>query len=621
MHKMDTQNEAMVSMKLPEQISGGLSNTQTQSVEKNKIGVFQRFAFYGCVAFGIAMIVNTQLACDGVWYWYAYLLRSGRHLYSDMRIVFPAWPILQAAGWMSLAGQGWFISKIPAVLELGAFLGGILLLAAENTWSDRQKAVLVFSVFFISVHFEAYRFDDYHVVSGICYLFAMLLLFALEKSSNPRRTMAIAVGLGFLAGLDVTNRITDGAGLFVCALAAIIYLAAKKKFALLAAYCGSAFLTVLAIVVFVDDSLRAYLSSTVLHAAGPKGGAASAMLRPLLLFWNSFRFLCSKKPLTVILLCMIVAAAWALLIAPFSKADGRKASMRACGGIAIIGCAVYLLLPSLRNGNIIVDLSAVLVLSAYGLILWLAFRIARGLALGVSSAGDGFRAIALLLPFALLMAGSMSSGGVHFGLYAPIAMFLLILPHVFPSALAYRPFQSFFLAILALMAISGALVKVRDPASWQSYRTFPMFTDRLLVRHPIYGPMVIDKDLHHFMERTCGIIHSEANSDLLSIPLPYANYYCGIPPWEGFVQTFYDTAGKDVIDELMAKLEKSPPKWILYQRQMDNLMRHELLFNQGKRLPQRDLDEFIVNKLRSGQWIVIDREPYLGDGWILARSR
>jgi hypothetical protein len=116
-------------------------------------------------------------------------------------------------------------------------------------------------------------------------------------------------------------------------------------------------------------------------------------------------------------------------------------------------------------------------------------------------------------------------------------------------------------------------------------------------------------------------VKSDGKTDLLSIPFSYANYYCGIPPWQAFVQTFFDLSGREVIDDMMAKLQHSPPRWILYQRQMDNLAMHEKVFNNGRRLPQRDLDEFIIARVLSGNWKLVMRgQDRAGSDWLLLKT-
>ena len=152
-----------------------------------------------------------------------------------------------------------------------------------------------------------------------------------------------------------------------------------------------------------------------------------------------------------------------------------------------------------------------------------------------------------------------------------------------------------------------------------------MFSERLLVDHPIYGPMITSQYLYRFSETICTLIAERSGKpdrELLSIPFPYANYYCGIVPWKGFVQTFFDTSTKSRIDSMIQLLRNSPPEWILYERQLWNLRRHEMIYNSGRRLPHRDLDDYLVGKVQSQEWSVAWHAPYgFQTEWFLIHTR
>jgi hypothetical protein len=76
----------------------------------------------------------------------------------------------------------------------------------------------------------------------------------------------------------------------------------------------------------------------------------------------------------------------------------------------------------------------------------------------------------------------------------------------------------------------------------------------------------------------------------------------------------------------MDELKTSPPKWILYQRQLYTLGLHETIFNRGQPLAHRQLDEFIEQKLADGSWQAVytsdfgNRPPW-DNHWILIRTR
>lgn len=121
-----------------------------------------------------------------------------------------------------------------------------------------------------------------------------------------------------------------------------------------------------------------------------------------------------------------------------------------------------------------------------------------------------------------------------------------------------------------------------------------MFSERMLVQHPRYGPILTEKSVYRFSDKICSVIaerSASAQRELLSVQFSYANYYYGNAPWKGCVQTFFDTSTKAAIDSMIQMLRNSPPEWVLYQRQLWNLRRHEMVYNNGGRLAHRDLDD------------------------------
>ncbi len=137
--------------------------------------------------------------------------------------------------------------------------------------------------------------------------------------------------------------------------------------------------------------------------------------------------------------------------------------------------------------------------------------------------------------------------------------------------------------------------------------------------------MFLSNRLSGFFSQVCSIIGNGSRTPtLLSIPFPFANYYCAIPPWRNYVQIWYDTAGPAVIDRLEVQLKTSPPEWVLYQRQLAVLRLHEKAFNNGKPLPQRFLDQLIMSRIRSGRWTLAlyahFGTPGLRSDWYLIRT-
>ncbi len=575
-----------------------------------------------CIAFGLALIANTQLACDGGWFLYAVLHRGGTRLYRDLHLVLQPLAVLETEWWMSLVGKGWIVSKVPAVLHLVAFTTGIALVTSKSKLASIPKAIVIACVFFVGIHFEAYRFDDYHVMTDALALFSMLLLLKLDEAESFNSNWKLAAALGLLSGLAITTRLTDGVALYLAVALAMAYIVKTGKTASLIAFFCITCLVMLGIVVLTGDSPRDYATSTILHAAGPKGGLASVLTRPFLLLWNSLAFLAARQQFVTMLYCTVAAASWTWLVTPFPRADRPRSTIKAAAGSALLAGAVALLWPVIQNGDVIVTLSALWVIAEYGIVFFLVYRIGLESLRVSGTAITNPKRVILFLPFALLLAGSLSSAGYHFGLYSQIAFLIVAVVVLFPALFETKWLRSCFLVIAALMAVSGAYSKVINPASWHSYRSFPMFSHRVLAHHPAYGTMVIDDSLYGFVEGICSVVKSDGKPELLSIPFSYANYYCDIAPWQGFVQSFFDLSGKDVIDDMMTKLQHSPPKWILYQRQLENLAMHEKVFNNGRRLPQRDLDEFIVANVVAGRWrLVLRGQDRAGTDWLLLKTQ
>ncbi len=154
-----------------------------------------------------------------------------------------------------------------------------------------------------------------------------------------------------------------------------------------------------------------------------------------------------------------------------------------------------------------------------------------------------------------------------------------------------------------------------------------MFADRTWYRHPDYGPMIIEKDQLKMIQPVCqNIRDGGSDNELLSLPFPYANYFCSIPPWHGYVQTFYDISCEQTMQGMMDKLRHSPPRWIFYQRQLRFLRAEEIVYNHGDALQQRYLDQLIAQKVGQGEWRVVytsdfGEDQQFDNEWRLIQTR
>src|ERR1700733_899169 len=184
--------------------------------------VYQSLAILFCVLLGLAMIVNTQLAGEATWFWYATLFHNGAKLYADLHLALQPLLILEMDVWMKLFGTKCFVTEIPSLLHLLALCLGIFLLLRESNWPDWQKAIVLASAFGLWVEGPSYRFDDYHVTTESFILYSLVMLLLLAKADSARRQFALAAAMGVLCGFTMTSRLNDGVALLgatgVCVL-------------------------------------------------------------------------------------------------------------------------------------------------------------------------------------------------------------------------------------------------------------------------------------------------------------------------------------------------------------------------------------------------------------------
>jgi hypothetical protein len=208
----------------------------------------------------------------------------------------------------------------------------------------------------------------------------------------------------------------------------------------------------------------------------------------------------------------------------------------------------------------------------------------------------------------------------------PMATLFLLLPIAFPIELKMRG-RSFLLAAATVLMVYGFVFRVMEPYRWWSFHARPMFVGRQWFMHPVYGPMVIDRDTLTFVQPVCKAIGPDGSDrGLLSLPFSFANYFCDVPPWHDYVQTWYDTSEKSTIDALMEQLRQAPPEWIFYERQPEVVRFHEQTFNGGRPIPHRYLDQLIEEKINDGAWKVVYRSSYgstslVNQEWLLIQTR
>jgi hypothetical protein len=577
--------------------------------------LLQNLTFVFCLLFGLTLVASIQSAADGVWFWYAALFNHGQRLYSGMHLALQPLFALETASFLRLLGNGWLVSKVPALCHVVVYCLAFFILVRQSKLADAQKALLLACAFFASISFEAYRFDDFHVLSDSLQLYSLIALLSLQRASTPRKGLVLALTLGVLSGLALTNRLNDGAALFVAVVLGILSLAPSRKLLSTALFVLASGLTALLVVHLTGDSVHDYALYSIFRAAGSKGGAGSVLTYPLLLPINTFRWIVTYTFNPVTFYSVVVVLLWTFAVRPATRKPGQWERVAlAALGIGLIAFFLHRLYDICRNVMLdivlLTNLSAFAVLLAYGLALWALVRFLLWvLRPGRPDTWD-HRQILLLIPAGQLAASSMSSGGTHIGLYTPVAILLVLLAICSPIPLKRDWQRDCLFAFAVLLVLTTVSFRWRRPFSWHTYVEKPLFSGRTWYRHPVYGPMIVDRDLLQMIQPVCRDLKQGPAPELLSLPLPYANYFCNVPPWHGYVQTFFDTSSKQTIDGLMDELDRSPPQWIFYQRQLYTLRLHELIYNQGKPLEHRYLDELIERKVAQGAWHVVYTSDY-----------
>lgn len=606
-------------------------------VETTPVGgpqALQYCAFFFCIAFGLAMIANNQTPADGVWYWYAYYLEHGKRLYADMHVPLQPSFMLETKAILAIFGRSWLAAKIPAVIHLSALCIAWLLLIRRATASDARKATLLLFAFSTSISCVAFSFNDYRAPTYFLIIASIPFLLDLRDSTRWLKDLALVAILGAFSGLAVTTRPNDGAALAFGTFLGISFLASHRKVRLILIFWLTAGVTALIVITLTGDSVHDYLAWTILHSAGNKGGG-SVLLQPFIALTTAFFWFTKLWPIAG--LPSITLVRFFLLGASlvFCAYLWRRRPMPYWKLILILTIAAtaaqvqqfYSYVRTTGFPSVFSSISASLILVIFAMCSWVVIRATRALLDPARRADWNSTEILLLIPLGQAMSASMSSGGAHFDNLFSAALFFTLLTIVSPLTLHPSWLRNIVYCMTGLFAVLNFSYRVIEPFSWHTYVEKPMFTNRVLYHHPEYGHMIIDRDLLSMAQSVCNTITSDGvDHELLSVPMPYANYFCSVPPWHGYVQTFFDITSKDTIDELMTALKEKPPKWILLQNEPGILRLHEDEFNHKMPLEQNLLNQLIAANIVRGKWKIVyvnnlyDAEDLWENHWILIQT-
>lgn len=582
-------------------------------------GRYQVLAAVLCLAFGACMILNVEMAGEGTWFWYATLLHHGVRLYADLHLPLQPFYVLETDAWLHIVNRSTFAYELLALLHVATLLLGMLLLLRHSDWTDARKASILAGAFFADIYFVAIRFDDFHVVNDILLLYSLLVLLRLFRADTVQRELTWAAVAGVLAGISFTNRSTDGGMLAVTAGFCVLFLAPRRKLLAAVVYSVAVFAAIALIVRLTGDSMHDYLANSIFHAASAKGGTGTVMRGPFVAVPDNFsRLIHDKRSLWGL---GVFALGW--LVKRFWKDSPLPIiGVQLAAAFLIFGRMLHSNRQAVLNGTFISGWNTVVQNIVYLLCLWVLFRWLRHLR--VKSTWDA-REILVFVPAGAMFSASVSQATGSSNSTTSMVLLLLLATFWLPVAGSFRWLSDSLTAICIVLAVTGFVYKEQVPYSWNMYTYQPMFHNRQWYHHPVYGPLYIDSGDLQYFSSVCDTIHAHPPADLLSLPYPYANYFCDTPPWHGYVQTWFDTVTPETVRTMTQQLADAPPHWILYERQLAVIKAHEDEYHGGRPIEHRHLDDLILQRIQSGQWkIESHRAVQIGtntEDWYLINTR
>ena len=115
---------------------------------------------------------------------------------------------------LSVFGETFVGQKLVFVPILAGYIYFAAALVNRAQTKGSLKALLFLAFFFAGIHFEAYRFDDYHVFENM--LTMAVVKFSLDYlDSDPRHPWVTSISIGICLALALLTRINDGLAVFL----------------------------------------------------------------------------------------------------------------------------------------------------------------------------------------------------------------------------------------------------------------------------------------------------------------------------------------------------------------------------------------------------------------------
>ncbi|MFN2976940.1 hypothetical protein [Terriglobus aquaticus] len=588
------------------------------SLEPAAHSIWEWLAAAACVLLGVTLILNIHPIGDGMWFWYAVDLRHGVRLYRDLHLALQPLYVLCTAAFQSVFGVSWLASKVFPLVQLLALTFVLVRLGRCLPFAAWQRALLTTIAFLLILQPSTYRFDDYHVTSDVFTLTSLLLLLLL--GSRPRTSTTVArfsffMGVG--AGLAAMTRLNDGAALGVGVSLALLLLYPRRAIAALSSVVAGVVVAWGAVLLLARETPADWWQYSIRAASQIKGGTGNILYTPVLLPYHLLlNSLSWKTPVAFAIVAGLFVAT--------REVQRRYRSGVAWLTYAAVWAAVLLALcaPLVYHTQVQTPLELVVrvtvfvgLVAAVGVVVWCVLWLLRG-----RPALPRPTFALLLLPLWHLLGGALTASNALPDPYLSLSMLVFLLPLLVTVTQA----QALVIPVLANLVLVGSIIaagKLRNPYFWWTYDDGPVYRDRVWYHHPQLGPMYIESQQLALMSELCARVNTgPAPHDLLSMPFPYANYFCGIAPWRGYVQTWYDTSSAATIHTLIGQLQTAPPHWIAYEYDPVAVTGHEITYHQGKPMAHRELKDLVVHKIESGEWTLRQHTCSRMSEWVLIET-
>lgn len=562
-----------------------------------------------CFLFGALLLIFVMGPADGVWQLYAELMLKGERIYSDLGLNQQPLFFLFSELSLRFAPDTILGQRIVFFVVLALYVYAINFISRLVTTRWVERAVVQLAVFFTAIHAEYFRFDDYHALAhlGVLASITSSILFVSDRQSLTRYSFV----QGLLATLVFLTRINEG--MAIVASAGLIVLVRHGLSRDLLRFVGLGLLAALAILftsfLLIGETPATWFRSSLMEASSAKGGTSLARY-PYQLIFRSFAHFdrLALLPLPLLLASIPIG----LIVAWFWLRTARWFNVL-CAVTCILLMAVVL------TGYSAMAMATLTPLVFLGLLVsmsaWAAVRVFRP-----SSRNRTDRSL-FFYPLFLFVFGSLSTAGEIGSLYFPVAVALLLFPLVLDRVKSplIDGARVGFVLLCAFLAVGGAWTRYQNPYAWINLRSDALGSDKSYRSDPRRGGHFISAELAALIDPVCARVGS--NDTMLSTPFSFANYYCGVPTWRGYVQTWFDLSTEVKIGRLLNDLRRDPPDYVFYQRQEGVLRAHEKVFHEGRSLPYRKLHSFIRERVDRGDWEVIYQSRLYPDShWLLLRT-